>query len=209
MLVVVEHVSKSYENNAVLRDVSLSLEAGKIHGIIGRNGSGKSQLLKIICGFIPPDSGCVKVNHQWVGRDVDFPEDSGILIETPGFCPSMSGYQNLRLLAGIRGKCTPERIAKVMQQVGLDPSARKHVSKYSSGMNQRLGIAQAILEDPTFLVFDEPMNCLDVDGVEEMRRLFMGLRERGKTILLTSHNAEDIDLLCDTVHRMEKGTLVS
>ncbi len=164
-------------------------------------------LMKCICGFIKPTSGEITVNGKRVGKDVDFPKDMGIIIETPGFIPYYSGYKNLKLLADLTGKIGKAEIIQSMRQVGLDPNLKRHVRKYSLGMRQRLGLAQAIMEDPSILILDEPFNGLDKDGVSEMRGYLLELKQRGKTMLICSHSAEDIDVLCDTVCEMDKGHL--
>ena len=198
---------KRFRDQVVLKNVSISFEKGKIHGIVGRNGSGKTVLFKCICGLMHPEEGVILVNGKRVGRDVDMPEDIGAIIEAPGFLPNYSGYKNLRFLANIRRKIGKEEILNVLKTVGLDPESRKHVGKYSLGMRQRLGIAQAIMEDPEILILDEPMNGLDNAGVQDIRALLLKLKEQGKTILLASHNHEDIAALCDTVHEMDGGIL--
>ena len=190
-----------------MKNVSISFEKGQIHGIVGRNGSGKTVLFKCICGLMHPEEGVILVNGKRVGRDVDMPEDIGAIIEAPGFLPNYSGYKNLRFLANIRRKIGKEEILSVLKTVGLDPESRKHVGKYSLGMRQRLGIAQAIMEDPEILILDEPMNGLDNAGVQDIRALLLELKAQGKTILLASHNHEDIAALCDTVHEMDGGVL--
>jgi ABC-2 type transport system ATP-binding protein len=203
----VQHVSMHFGEEKVLKDVSHDFEEGKIHGIVGNNGSGKTVLMKCICGFLLPSSGYVRVRYQQVGKDADFPDDMGIIIETPGFLPNLTGMKNLQVLASLKKKITTDDIAAAIRQVGLDPGLNKHVSKYSLGMRQRLGIAQAIMEDPTILILDEPFNGLDKNGVAHMRGLIKVLREKGKTILLASHNQMDIDELCDTVCEMEAGII--
>ena len=199
---------KRFRDQVVLKNVSISFEKGKIHGIVGRNGSGKTVLFKCICGLMHPEEGVILVNGKRVGRDVDMPEDIGAIIEAPGFLPNYSGYKNLRFLANIRRKIGKEEILNVLKTVGLDPESRKHVGKYSLGMRQRLGIAQAIMEDPEILILDEPMNGLDNAGVQDIRALLLELKAQGKTILLASHNHEDIAALCDTVHEMDGGVLL-
>lgn len=206
-IIEVRWLSLTIGKTAILNDVTVSLEAGKIHGLIGRNGSGKTMLMKCICGFIRPTRGVVVVDGKRVGKDVDFPKNMGIIIETPGFIPYYSGYKNLKLLAGLRNKIGKEEIIQAMERTGLDPKLKRHVKKYSLGMRQRLGLAQAIMEDPDILILDEPMNGLDKDGVEDMRRYLIDLREQGKTILIASHSSEDISVLCDSVYEMEKGIL--
>ena len=203
----VQNVVKRFRDQVVLKNVSISFEKGKIHGIVGRNGSGKTVLFKCICGLMHPEEGVLLVNGKRVGRDVDMPEDIGAIIEAPGFLPNYSGYKNLRFLANIRRKIGKEEILNVLKTVGLDPESRKHVGKYSLGMRQRLGIAQAIMEDPEILILDEPMNGLDNAGVQDIRALLLELKAQGKTILLASHNHEDIAALCDTVHEMDGGVL--
>lgn len=204
----VQNVVKRFRDQVVLKNVSISFEKGKIHGIVGRNGSGKTVFFKCICGLMHPEEGVILVNGKRVGRDVDMPEDIGAIIEAPGFLPNYSGYKNLRFLANIRRKIGKEEILNVLKTVGLDPESRKHVGKYSLGMRQRLGIAQAIMEDPEILILDEPMNGLDNAGVQDIRALLLELKAQGKTILLASHNHEDIAALCDTVHEMDGGVLL-
>ena len=203
----VQNVVKRFRDQVVLKNVLISFEKGKIHGIVGRNGSGKTVLFKCICGLMHPEEGGILVNGKRVGRDVDMPEDIGAIIEAPGFLPNYSGYKNLRFLANIRRKIGKEEILNVLKTVGLDPESRKHVGKYSLVMRQRLGIAQAIMEDPEILILDEPMNGLDNAGVQDIRALLLELKAQGKTILLASHNHEDIAALCDTVHEMDGGVL--
>lgn len=206
-LVAIRALSKRFEQEQVLKDVSLNLDAGRIHGIIGRNGSGKTVMLKCVCGFLRPDGGSVTVSGKVIGKDCDFAPDTGMLIETPGFLPHETGMDNLLWLARLTKKADKEKIRELIRLVGLDPADKKGVGKYSMGMRQRLGIAQALLEDADLLILDEPMNGLDNQGVKDMRRLFIRLREQGKTIILASHFAQDIEELCDTVHEMDQGVL--
>lgn len=191
----------------LLKDISVNFNYGKIYGIIGRNGSGKTLLFKCISGFILPTHGDVHVIGEQVGKDIDFSGHMGVIIETPGFIPHYSAYRNLKILADISGGAKKERIIECIRMVGLDEKEKKPVKKYSLGMRQRLGLAQAIMEDPQVLVLDEPMNGLDKYGVEDVRKLLLQLKEQDKTILIASHNAEDIRLLCDEVYEMEAGVL--
>ena len=163
--------------------------------------------MKCICGFVKPTEGTVRVDGKQIGKDCDFPENVGIIIETPGFIPYYSGYRNLKLLADLNKKIDGDKIKETMKQVGLDPNLKRHVKKYSLGMRQRLGLAQAIMENPDLLILDEPMNGLDKEGVADMRKYLLELKEQGKTILIASHSAEDIEVLCDTVCEMDKGIL--
>lgn len=200
-------VRKSFEEEEVLRELSWEMERGKVYGIVGNNGSGKTVLMKCICGFLPVSGGTVQVGGKYVGTEVDFPESLGVIIETPGFLTNFSGRKNLEILAQLRGKITGSDITRVLRQVGLDPEMKKPVSKYSLGMRQRLGIAQAIMEDPELLILDEPFNGLDHHGVEEIRKILLEQKKQGKTILLASHNQEDIRILCDRVFEMDGGVM--
>lgn len=206
-IIQVNNISLTIKKTEILKSVAIEFEKGKIHGLIGRNGSGKTMLMKCICGFVRPTSGEIIVNGKKVGKDCDFPENIGIIIETPGFIPYYSGYKNLKLLAELNKKISGEQLKIAMEQVGLDPNLKRHVKKYSLGMRQRLGLAQAIMENPDILILDEPMNGLDKDGVADMRKYLLELKEQGKTILIASHSSEDIKILCDTVCEMDKGVL--
>ena len=206
-MIEVKNVDLTLQKTEILKNVSVHFERQKIHGLIGRNGSGKTMLMKCICGFVKPTSGEITVNGKRIGRDRDFPENVGIIIETPGFIPYYSGLKNLKLLADLRGKISKNDVRKTMEQVGLDPNLKRHVRKYSLGMRQRLGLAQAIMEDPELLILDEPMNGLDKDGVKDMRQYLLDLKAKGKTIIIASHSAEDIEVLCNTVCEMDKGVL--
>lgn len=201
------HVTKKFGQELVLKEVNLTLEQGRVYGIVGNNGSGKTVLMKCICGFLIPTTGLIQVFGSGIGQDVDFPESLGVIIETPGFLTNLTGRKNLEILAGMRGKIGPAEIQQVLEKVGLDPALKKPVANYSLGMRQRLGIAQAIMEDPKLLILDEPFNGLDKHGVGEIRKLLLELKEEGKTILLASHNEEDIRVLCDEVYEMDGGVL--
>ena len=198
---------KVFGQDSVLKGINRNFEAGKIHGVVGNNGSGKTVMFKCICGFLQPTSGKVLVNGKQIGKDVDFPADLGLIIETPGFLPQLSGLRNLEILASLKKRIGLKEVAAVIRRVGLDPLSTKPVGKYSLGMRQRLGIAQAIMEDPSLLILDEPMNGLDKNSVAEMRELFKSLATGGRTILLASHNIQDIDALCDTVCEMDAGVM--
>lgn len=198
---------KVFGQDSVLKGINRNFEAGKIHGVVGNNGSGKTVMFKCICGFLQPTAGKVFVQGKQIGKDVDFPEDLGLIIETPGFLPQLSGLRNLEILASLKKRIGLKEVAAVIRRVGLDPLSTKPVGKYSLGMRQRLGIAQAIMEDPSLLILDEPMNGLDKNGVAEMRSLFQSLATDGRTILLASHNIQDIAALCDTVCEMDAGVM--
>lgn len=206
-MITVDNISLKIKKDMILKNINVGFGAGKIHGIIGRNGSGKTMLMKCICGFIHPTEGEITVAGKRIGVDCDFPESIGVIIETPEFIPYYTGFKNLKLLADIRHRITDDDIRKSIELVGLDPKLKKSVKKYSLGMRQRLGLAQAIMENPDILILDEPMNGLDKDGVQDMRKYLLGLKEQGKTILIASHSSEDIDVLCDTVCEMDKGKI--
>lgn len=203
----IEHVTKKFGGETVLHDIDIAMEQGNVYGISGNNGSGKTVLMKCICGFLPVTSGRIRVNGKRIGIDIDFPESMGVIIETPGFLTNVSGMRNLEILAGLQNKIGREGIQDAILKAGLDPDLKKAVSKYSLGMRQRLGIAQAIMEDPEFLILDEPFNGLDKHGVADIRKLLLGLKAQGKTILLASHNSEDIRILCDKVYEMDGGRI--
>ena len=208
-MINVRGLDLTLNKNHILDDINVHFEKGKISGLVGRNGSGKTMLMKCICGFIRPDKGEVRVDGKHIGKDCDFPESLGLIIETPGFIPAYCGYKNLKILAGINSKIGRDEIREAMRKVGLDPDMKKSVRKYSLGMRQRLGIAQAIMENPKLLVLDEPFNGLDVEGLEEMRTFFLEYKKNGGTILMASHSKEDIGILCDMVYTMEHGRITS
>lgn len=205
--ILIENVSKSFGENAVLKNVSATFTGGKIYGIVGRNGSGKTVLMKLICGFLPMDAGKITVNGKALSHGAAIPKGIGAIIEAPGFLPQYSGYKNLRFLADIQRKIGRDEIRLAMKQVGLNPDMRKRVGTYSLGMRQRLGLAQAIMEDPPILLLDEPMNGLDEAGIQFVRELLQRLRNHGKLILMASHMKEDLDLLCDEIYRVHEGSL--
>ena len=205
-IVKVENVTKYFKQEKVLDDVNMNLETGHIYGIVGKNGAGKTVLFKIIAGFIKPSSGKVTVAGKIIGVDRDFPDSLGFIIETPGFLSQYNAYQNLLYLANINNKISKEDVKESIRMVGLDPGSNKKVGKFSLGMRQRLGIAQAIMENPNLIILDEPMNGLDKKGIEDVKELLLKLKGDGKTILMASHYAEDMEI-CDEVFQMEDGKL--
>lgn len=204
-IIQVENLTKAFKKNVVLNNISFSCDEGEIIGFVGYNGCGKSVLFKCICGFLKPDSGCVRIAFPDNAEGIC--GNTGIIIEEPAFLRNKSGFKNLDFLYRIRNQRDKDCIRQVMRQVGLDPCNRKHVGQYSLGMRQRLAIAQAIMEKPKILILDEPMNGLDKRGVEQMRKLFLKLRDEGKAILLASHNREDIEVLCNHVYEIDNGKL--
>ena len=203
----VKDVCKYFGKTQVLDHVNMECRQGEITGIIGRNGAGKTVLFKIICGLLSLDSGEILINGIKRERQADVLPSVGIIIEEPAFLKNYSGIKNLEYLYTINNKNNRRYLESNMEKVGLDPKSKKHVGKYSMGMRQRLAIAQSIMEEPEFLILDEPFNGLDSHGVNEMRELFLELKKRGKVILIASHNSEDINILCDNVYSMESGIL--
>ncbi len=200
-------VCKTLEGQEILKNINLEFDSSKIHGIIGRNGSGKTVLIKCICGFMPVSSGSIFVDEKRIGYDTEFIENTGFIIENPGFLNRYSGLKNLKYLASIRKIADVDRLRECMNMVGLDPDSKKTVGKYSLGMRQRLGIAQALMEYPDIIILDEPMNGLDNSGVMEIRKILLQLKAEGKLIIIISHNREDINSLCDKVYEMDKGEI--
>lgn len=203
----IRNLSKKIKGQAVLSNIHLQLDRGKIYGFQGRNGSGKTMLFRAICGLILPTEGEISVDGQKMGEDVSFPPSLGVLIEQPGFLGGYTGFRNLQLLASIKGKIDDQAIREAIRRVGLDPEDRRKYRKYSLGMKQRLGIAQAIMEDPDLIVLDEPTNAIDEDGVHLVKELLFELRDKGKTILIASHLKEELDLLVDEKFIMSNGTI--
>ena len=206
-IIELENVSKSFSRHRVLDGVSLTVEAGTTVGVVGSNGSGKSVLFQIICGFYTPDSGTVLVRGETLGKGRDFPENIGVLINAPGFIGPDTGIQNLRYLAAIRGVIGDREIRDAMRKVGLDPEDRTKVEHYSLGMKQKLALAQAIMEGQDILILDEPFNALDYKTYNDVKEIIRILQAEGKTILMTSHNFEDLESLCQNIYVMADGRL--
>ncbi len=207
-MIRVSGLIKRYGPQTVLDYVSFSVNRGECLGIIGNNGSGKTVLIKCICGFVRPTEGTVTVNEKTIGKDTDFIENAGIIIESPGFLNSLSGFRNLEMLASMNGRIGRKEIEEILRKVGLSDTGNKKVMKYSLGMRQRLGLAQAIMEAPEILLLDEPFNGLDRNGLTEMRDLLLSMKSEGTTIVLASHNAEDISILCDRTIELDGGKII-
>lgn len=205
-IIKITNVSKKVKDHEILKDINLEIDTPGIYGFIGRNGSGKSVFFKTLVGLLTPSSGTITVFDEAIEKG-NFPKSLGALLDTSGFLKQYSGYRNLKILASILNKISDEDIKNILEVVGLNPNDTRPVSKYSLGMKQRLGIAQAIMENPKLLILDEPMNGLDESGVEDIRNLLIDLKSKGVTILLASHNSEDIQLLCDSVYKMDEGKL--
>ncbi len=207
-IIQIEDLAKKYNDTMVLNHVSIEFKKGKIYGLIGRNGSGKTVLLKCICGFITPTQGHIYINGKDIEKCRSNRENLGIIIEHPGFLTHYSGYKNLKMLAMIQNKIDKQQIIDAMKLVDLDPYNKKAVGKYSLGMKQRLGIAQAIMENQQILILDEPMNGLDNSSVDKIRKIILKLKQEGKTIVIASHFKEDIQLLCDEVYQLDNGNII-
>ncbi|HIZ44470.1 MAG TPA: ATP-binding cassette domain-containing protein [Firmicutes bacterium] len=206
--VEVSHVIKEFKRFRALDDITISFEKGKIHGLVGRNGSGKTVLMKCICGLLRVSAGKICIDGKEVFPE-KYPTDSiGIIIEQPGYIENYNVYQNLYFLTGLKKKPDKQHLMDVIRKVGLDPLEKKPMKKYSMGMKQRFALAQAIVEDPELMILDEPMNGLDNKGVEEIRTLLLQEKAKGKTIILSSHNKEDIRVLCDTFTELDQGKTV-
>ena len=208
--IVVEHAVKKYKDTIALNDVSLTFAQNQIHGIIGRNGSGKTVLLKCICGLTRLTSGRIILDGKVVGKDMEIPDNIGAIIETPGFIKSFSGYDNLKYLASVRKMIGKEEIVSAMEKAGLDPAMKKHVGKYSLGMRQRLGIAQAIMEKPDILILDEPTAGLDVIARDELLDMLREFLEEDdeRSILISSHISSDLESLCDDLYMIHDGKII-
>lgn len=201
------NVSKTIRGRLILDNVSLQIKTGESTGIYGMNGSGKSMLLRVISGLVLPDSGTVHVFGNRIGRDTEFPPDLGAMIDGPGFLLDRSGLQNLQLLASIRNLISSQRIVEALSLVGLDSSDKRPVKAYSTGMRQRLGIAQAIMEHPKLLMLDEPTSALDADGARQIEIILEEMQKQGVTIIIVSHKASELDTLCGSTYKMHDGKL--
>lgn len=207
MEIRVESLNKTFRGVRVLEDINYTFTSGKIYGLAGKNGSGKTMLLREIAGLIHPDSGRVLIDGKQLHLDLSFPPDMGLIIEKPEFLGDMSGFENLKMLADIRKKITDEQIKAWMRRFSLNPEAKLPMRKYSLGMKQKIGIIQAVMEDPMLLILDEPFNALDEESVRLCWSLLQALRRAGRLILITSHHKEDIEQLCDYTLLMEEGRL--
>ena len=209
MEIKVKNLSKKLSNNIVLDDINIDLCSGKIYGFVGKNGSGKTMLMRAICGLILPTSGCVEIDGKVIGKDISFPEGVGALIENPGFISSYSGFKNLKTLAQIKNEISDDDIISILEQVGLDPYNKKSFRKYSLGMKQKLGIAGAMMENPKLLILDEPFNGLDEESVDKVRQLIMERRGKDSLTIISCHDSDEIDKICDEIITIKLGKIVS
>lgn len=207
MIINIKNVTKTISHNNVLENINLKLESGNVYGFFGKNGSGKTMLMRAICGLINPTEGTVEIDHKVLGKDMSFPDSVGILIENPGFVNGYSGFSNLKFLAKIQNKITDEDIVKTMEQVGLDPYEKKSFRKYSLGMKQKLGIAAAIMENPDILILDEPFNALDEETIEKIKNIIIEMKKQDKIIILSCHDREDLMMLSDIIVEIKAGKI--
>lgn len=207
-MIAVKNVSLTMNKQKILDNISLTVNEGEAVGLVGSNGSGKTVLMKCICGFNNSYLGEISILGKKIGKDTEFPPQTGFIIETPGFIPYISGYDNLKILANINKTIGKKEIYDYMELVGLDPENKKSVGKYSLGMRQRLGIAQALMENPTVLILDEPFNGLDKKMLTKMREILVEEKRKGKTILLTSHNEKDIQYICERTYEIDEGKII-
>ncbi|MFR7995447.1 ABC transporter ATP-binding protein [uncultured Clostridium sp.] len=206
--ICIKNLTKSIKGNTILDNINYKFESGNIYGIYGHNGSGKTMLFRAISGLIRPTSGSINISGKELHKDIDFPESIGVVIENPEFWPNYTGWQVLKMLSNIKNIINDEDIEEALFRVGLDPNDKKTIKKYSLGMKQRLGIAQAIMEKADIIILDEPTNALDEDGIELIHKLILEEKKRGAIILIASHNKYDIDILSDIKLRMNGGKLI-
>lgn len=205
--IIIKNASRDIKGVRVLDNINLELDRGGIYGFIGSNGSGKTMLFRAICGLIKLTEGEIEVLSKKIRKDISFPESLGVIIESIGFWDEYTGFENLYLLSRIKKIIGKKEIMETLTRVGLNPKDKRTYKKYSLGMKQRLGIAEAIMEKPELLVLDESTNALDDEGVETVRNILFEEKERGATILIASHNKEDISILCDRIFKMSEGRL--
>ena len=207
MRLIIEDLTKKYGDNLVLNDISFSFESGKIYGLVGRNGSGKSVFLKILCSFYKPNTGEVLFDNINYSSNNSFPPDTRALIEKPTFFPDLTGFENLKLLANIQNKISDNEINDTLEKVNLILEKDKKYKEYSLGMKQKLGIAQVLMENPSVMIFDELFNGIEDDTVDKIRNILLELKNQNKIIIVTSHIKEDIDILSDEVYKFNNGNV--
>lgn len=209
MKIVIDNISKSFDKGLVLNNINLYFESGKVYGLKGRNGSGKTMLLRAISGLILPDKGTIKIDDKILGDDLSFPPSVGVLIENPGYIPELSGKENLRNIAEIKSVVSDKEINEIMKYFDLEPESKKPVKKYSLGMKQKLGLCMAFMEDPELILLDEPMNALDEKAVNDLKDLILKKEKEGKLIIIASHDLEDLEELTDEIIEMQNGEVVN
>lgn len=204
----IEDLSKQIKGALILDKVSITLTSGKIYGLRGKNGSGKTMLMRAMAGLLIPDAGSVIINGKTLHKDISFPESIGILIENPSFLPQYTGFKNLKLLAGLTGGISDEDIKTAMDRVGLDPEDKRTYRKYSLGMKQKLGIANAIMGEPDIIILDEPINALDEESVKKIKKVLLEIRDKDKLIIIACHDREELEYLSDIIYEIKDGSIV-
>ena len=207
--IIIKDFTKKLSHNYVLNDINLELVSGKIYGFVGKNGSGKTMLMRAICGLILPTTGHVEIDGKILGKDISFPNNVGALIENPGFISSYSGFKNLKVLAQIKNKISNDKIIEALKNVGLEPNDKKSFRKYSLGMKQKLGIAAAIMEEPELLILDEPFNGLDEESVDKVRNLILKRKNENNIIILSCHDSQEIEKMCDEIVEIKTGKIIN
>ncbi len=205
MVIEVKDYTKTLKGVTVLENINLEFESGHIYGLVGKNGSGKTMLLRAVSGLILPTTGYVSIDGKIIGKDMEFPESLGLIIENMQLLGEYSAFDNLKILAKINKKASDDDIKDAIATVGLDPDDMAHVSKYSLGMRQKLSIAQAIMEKPNLLLLDEPTNALDEESMGKIRKVMVEFKNAGALIILASHNKDDIAMMCDEVINISGG----
>lgn len=201
----IKKLNKKIKGIEVLKDISLNFEGGKTYGFKGQNGSGKTMLMRAICGLIIPTSGTITINGEMLGKQISFPRSVGVLIENPSFIPGYTGMKNLQVLASIQKRIGNEEIRQTIEEVGLDPDDKRTYRKYSLGMKQRLGIAAAVMENPDIVILDEPINALDESGALKVRDILQKQKKRGAIVILACHDSEELRLLSDEIIYVAEG----
>ena len=204
----IEDLSKSIKGALILDKVSITLTSGKIYGLRGKNGSGKTMLMRAMSGLLIPDTGSVIINGKTLHKDISFPESIGILIENPSFLPQYTGFKNLKLLAGLTGNISDDEIRTALDRVGLDPEDRRTYRKYSLGMKQKLGIANAIMGEPDIIILDEPINALDEESVKKIKKVLLEIRDKDKLIIIACHDREELEYLSDIIYEIKDGAVI-
>lgn len=209
MYIKITDVNKTIKKAPILRDINLEFTGGKVYGLRGKNGSGKTMLMRAICGLITPDSGIIDIDGKILGKDISFPESIGVLIENPAFIGNYTGFKNLKVLASIQNRIGDEQIIKALEDIGLDPDDKRTYRKYSLGMKQKLGIAAAVMENPDIIILDEPINALDDVSVEKVHDILEEQKKRGAVIIIACHDKEELDQLSDEIIEISDGRIIN
>ena len=209
MYIKITDVNKTIKKAPILRDINLEFTGGKVYGLRGKNGSGKTMLMRAICGLTTPDSGIIDIDGKILGKDISFPESIGVLIENPSFIGNYTGFKNLKVLASIQNRIGDEQIRKALEDIGLDPDDKRTYRKYSLGMKQKLGIAAAVMENPDIIILDEPINALDDVSVEKVHDILEEQKKRGAVIIIACHDKEELDQLSDEIIEISDGRIIN